>query len=188
MDSKLQSIDEELVAPDIIPGIPCQLEEQMQEHTCTVQRSPLHPHTPRRRSPDHSSLGHSTQGATENSSNPCNSDLDINGHDVLKIRKSAISDAERNFTSDGNTGTAALENQFQQLLLENARLKDELDSRGGDDIMTQQLLQQLQAAMADKSKINKEKDELVRENGDLRTLLAYLSGENSCYSASEEVD
>lgn len=104
------------------------------------------------------------------------------------VGKCDVPDAERHCPSDGDGGTAALEDQFQQLLLENARLKSELDSRGGDDIMTQQLLQQLQVAMADKSKINKEKDELVRENGDLRTLLAYLSGEHSCVSASDEVE
>lgn len=149
----------------------------------TVQRSPLHPLTPHRRSPDHGSTDELTQGPNEKLfiSSSCHLSCDANACENSSVAR--VGDAHCSVI--GSDGVTALEHQFQQLLSENARLKDEVDSKGGDDIMTQQLLQQLQNAMADKSKISKEKDELIRENCDLRTLLAYLAGENLCGNASD---
>lgn len=142
---------------------------------CMVQRSPLHPHTPNRRSPEHGSLDDLIRGNSDISAS-CSStqDVDANGTKTCSMAKMAHEDM-------GNDTLAmkALAEQLQELSDENARLRCELDSRGEDDIMTQQLLKQLQAAMADKSKINKEKDQLIRENCDLRTLLDYLSSDSA---------
>ena len=97
--------------------------------------------------------------------------------DATATEPSSLAKLARQDSGEEVFAMKALEEQLRHLLDENARLKHELDSRGEDDIMTQQLLQQLQLAMADKSKINKEKDQLIRANCDLRALLEYLSGE-----------
>lgn len=142
----------------------------------TIQRSPLRPLTPRRRSLDH--------GALHGSLEECPADkiaFSCAHHDdgTFLPQSSGVADVDDTGHSINVDGIkrSHLEQQVRQVLLENARLKNELESRSGDDVMTQQLLHQLQTAMADKSKIIQENDELARENCDLRMLLAYCAGE-----------
>eukprot|EP00892_Ulva_mutabilis_P010551 jgi/Ulvmu1/7869/UM004_0100.1 len=154
-------------------SVPCKIE--VLEGACmqVTLRSPLHPLTPSRRSPDHGGLDGSlvddrVTAVSTVCEVPC---LDAQ-------QPASTCDIHQAICSD-DRGDCGLQQKVQEVLLENARLKEELAGRGGDDVMTQQLLHQLQAAMADKSKVVQENDELARENCDLRMLLAYWAGEDS---------